>query len=331
VQVKRAERAAQAISSANTFEAVAREYHAAKRGAWSENHGSQWLRCSEKDLFPRIGSMPLADVTAPVLLDVLRKVQARGAIRMAHDLREFAGAVFRYGIATGRCDRNPALDLRGALIPFVEKNLAAVLEPTKAGELLRAIDAYAGQETTRAALRLSALLFQRPGNIRQMEWAHVDLDGALWTIPAASMKRTVQGKVNGRPHFVPLAPQAVAVLRDLQPLTGKGRYVFPSLLDDKRPMSDNTVRTALRRMGYENDEMTAHGFRAMARTLIVERLPGIAPDVIEAQLAHGKSGPLGTAYDRAEYMDQRRAMMTAWAGYLDQVRSGAQVLPFKAA
>jgi integrase len=207
--------------------------------------------------------------------------------------------------------------------------MAAVLEPKKVGELMRSIDGYAGQPVTRSALALSALLFQRPGNIRAMEWAEVDLEAALWTIPAAKMKRSVHGKTNGRPHLVPLAPQAVAVLEELKPLTGSGRFVFPSLLGGKRCMSENTLRTALRRMGYSNEDMTPHGFRAMARTLIVERLPGVSPDVIEAQLAHGKSGPLGMAYDRAEFMDQRRQMMNAWADYLDGLKKGGEVVRMK--
>jgi integrase len=329
VQQQRAQKAAARASSAQTFEGVARELHATKAtpDGWSVSHAAQWLRSLEKDVFSRLGALPLADVSAPMLLEALRRVEARGAIRTAHDLREYSGQVFRYGIATGRCERNPAADLRGALRPYVEQHMAAVLEPAKAGELLRAIEGYHGQPTTRAALLLSALLFQRPGNVRMMEWAEVDTDGALWTIPAAKMKRTAHGKTNGRPHLVPLAPQAVAVLRDLQALTGHGAFVFPSLLSGERPMSENTVRGALRRMGYSNDEMTAHGFRAMARTLIVERLPGIAPDVIEAQLAHGKSGPLGMAYDRAEFMEQRRQMMNTWADYLDQLRAGAKVIP----
>ena len=333
VQQQRAQKAAAQASSATTFEAVAREFYAAKAtpDGWGDNHAAQWLRCMEKDVFPWIGALPLADVTAPVLLGVLRRVEARGAVRSAHDLREYSGQVFRFWIATGRCERNPAADLRGALKPFVEKHMAAVLEPARAGELLRGIAGYVGQPVTRAALELSALLFQRPGNIRMMEWAELDLDGAMWTIPAAKMKRTAHGKTNGRPHLVPLAPRAVAILRDLQPLTGQGAYVFPSLLSDDRPMSENTVRNALRRLGYTNDDMTAHGFRAMARTLMAERLPGIDPDVIEAQLAHGKSGPLGMAYDRAEFMEQRRQMMNTWAEYLDRLRNGAQVLPFKAA
>jgi integrase len=175
--------------------------------------------------------------------------------------------------------------------------MAAVLEPVQVGALLRSIDAYAGNPVTCAAMSLSALLFQRPGNIREMEWAEldtVDADSAMWTIPAEKMKRTVHGKTNGRPHLVPLAPQALAILEDLRPLTGHGRYVFPSLLTGERWMSENTIRAALRRMGYTNDEMTAHGFRAMARTLMEEQL-NVSPQVIEAQLAHGKAGPLGTA------------------------------------
>lgn len=331
VQQRRAERAASAVSSATTFEAVAREFHATKADAWSTTHAAQWLRGLEKDVFPWLGSLPLANVTAPVLLQALRRVEARGAIRTAHDLREYAGQVFRYGIAAGRCERNPAFDLRGQLKPFIEKHMAAVLEPALAGELLRAIQTYTGQPATRVALALSALLFQRPGNVRMMEWSEIDLDVGLWSIPAAKMKQGAHGKLNGRPHLVPLATQAVEILRDLHPLTGHGRYVFPSLLTGERPMSENTVRGALRRMGYSNEEMTAHGFRAMARTLMVERLPGIAPDVIEAQLAHGKSGPLGSAYDRAEFMQQRVSMMQTWADYLDQLRDGAQVIPMRAA
>lgn len=329
VLLRKAERLTARLSQAITFEAIARELHSTKASGWSENHAAQWLRCLEKDLFPWLGALPIADVSAPVLLECLRRVEKRGALRMAHDLREYAGQVFRFAIATGRAERNPAADLRGALKPAPVKHLAAVLEPVEAGALLRAIDDYAGHPVTRAALALSALLFQRPGNIRAMEWAEIDIDGALWTIPAAKMKRGLYGKTNGRPHLVPLAPQALAVLEDLRPLTGHGRYVFPSMLTGERCMSENTIRTALRRMGFTNDEMTAHGFRAMARTLMVEQLPGVSPDVIEAQLAHGKAGPLGMAYDRAEYIAQRRQMMAAWAEYLDRLRAGADVIPMK--
>ncbi|CAM4037745.1 tyrosine-type recombinase/integrase [Roseateles saccharophilus] len=272
VQARRVERVAAQASGAQTFEAVAREFHASQAKGWSENHAKHWLRNVEKDLFPRIGAVPLGELTAPLLLEVIRRVEARGATQIAHDLRGYAGQVFKFGIATGRCAGNPAADLRGALGAHNVKHMAAILEPAQVGELMRALDTYKGQPATRAALMLSALLFQRPGNIRAMEWAEVDLEAGLWTIPAAKMKRTVHGKVNGRPHLVPLATQAVEALKDLQPLTGHGRYVFPSLLTGERCMSENTVRTALRRLGYGNGEMTPHGFRAMARM----RIPLIA-------------------------------------------------------
>ena len=326
VQQRKADRLAARASSATTFDAVAAEFYAQERAGWSASYAHKWHRLVEKDLSPWLGSLPLASISAPMLLDTLKRTERRGAVDSAHALRQYAGQVFRYGIATGRCTGNPATDLRGALQSIRVKHMAAVLEPAKVAELLRDIDGYAGQPVTRAALALSALLFQRPGNIRAMEWTEIDADAALWTIPAAKMKRTVHGKVNGRPHLVPLVPQALALLADLRPLTGHGRFVFPSLLTGEECMSENTLRAALRRMGYSNDDMTPHGFRAMARTLMIERLPGISPDVIEAQLAHGKSGPLGAAYDRAEFMDQRRAMMKAWADYLDQLRQGAQVI-----
>jgi integrase len=313
------------------FEAVAREFHEAQSPGWSAQYAARWIERMEKDLFPWIGALELDQVTAPTLLNVLRKVEARGAMETAHTLRQTAGQVFRYGIATGRCERNPAPDLHGALRPMNVKHMAAVLEPTKAGELMRAIYEYPGQPATRAALQLSALLFQRPANIRMMEWAELDLQAGMWTIPAAKMKRKAAGKINGRPHFVPLASQALQVLEALKPLTGHGTYVFPSLITGDRPMSENTVNTALRRMGFGQSEMTAHGFRSMARTIIAERLPGVAVDVIEAQLAHGKSGPLGMAYDRAEYMDQRRALMQTWADYLDRLRTGGEVVQLRTA
>jgi integrase len=321
VQKRRLDKLMRDAESGITFEAVAREFHATKHTGWSPRYAERWLERMEKDLFPWIGSLPLTEITAPLLLHTLRRIENRGAHETAHTLRQTAGQVFRYGIATGRCERNPAPDLHGALKPIVVKHMAAVLDPPGATALMRAIAAYEGQPLTRAALELSALLFQRPGNIRQMEWAEVDLERALWTIPATKMKRTIHGKVNGRPHFVPLSKRALAILRELIPLSGRSRYVFPSLLTGERCMSENTLRTALRRMGYTNDEMTPHGFRAMARTILVEQL-NVNPDVIEAQLAHGKSGPLGAAYDRADFMAQRRAMMARWADYLDALRQG---------
>lgn len=325
VQRRMLERQTRRASAAVTFEAVAREFHTTKASGWSPQYGQRWIERMEKDLFPRIGSLPLAEITAPLLLSVLKKVEDRGAVETAHTLRQTAGQVFRFGIQTGRCERNPAPDLNGGLRPVVVRHMSALLEPAQVGALMRAIDGYQGQPTTRAALLLSALLFQRPGNIRAMEWSEVDLENAMWSIPSEKMKRTKERKTNGRPHLVPLAPQAVAALREVHPLTGHGRYVFPGLHTHDRPMSENTVNTALRRMGYSGEEMTAHGFRSTARTILIERTH-VSADVIEAQLAHGKSGPLGAAYDRAEFMEQRRSMMKAWADYLDQLRRGAEVI-----
>lgn len=328
---KKEEKAVKLAASANTFELVALEFLGTMRDSWSPKYAAKWERGMRKDLFPYIGKLPIATITPPVLLDALRKCEKRGAIESAHTLRQTAGQVFRYGIQTGCCERSPSTDLQGALKPIVTKHMAAILEPVKVGELMRAIQEYKGQPMTRVALALSALLFQRPGNIRQMEWAWIDVDGAMLTIPSQDMKRRKHQKLNGRPHLVPLARQSLAHLEELRPLTGHGRYVFPSLLTGERPMSDNTVNMALRRLGYTKDEMSAHGFRATARTLMIERLPGISADVIEAQLAHEKSGPLGSAYDRADFIEQRRAMMLEWANYLDKLRIGADVIPFKAA
>lgn len=310
--------------AAITFESVAREFYESQESGWSDRYAARWMERMEKDLFPWIGALPLTDVTAPVLLQALKRVEKRGAKETAHTLRQTAGQVFRYGISTGRCERNPAPDLHGALAPMNVKHMGAILEPQLAGGLMRAIYAYQGQPATRTALALSALLFQRPGNIRQMEWDEIDMAAGVWTIPAVKMKRTLYGKTNGRPHLVPLAPAAVDLLRDLRPLTGDGRFVFPSLLTNERSMSENTLRTALRRMGYTNEDMTPHGFRAMARTIMVEKM-NIHPDVIEAQLAHGKSGPLGAAYDRAEFIEQRRRMMVQWADYLESLRTGTEL------
>jgi integrase len=330
---KREERAQTAAATANTFELVALEFLATKKDSWSEKYAAKWERGMRKDLFPYIGKLPISTITPPMLLEVLRKCERRGAIESAHTLRQTAGQVFRYGIQTGRCERSPSTDLQGALKPIVTKHMAAILDPFKAGELMRSIQDYKGQPMTRIALALSALLFQRPGNIRQMEWAWIDAEAGMLTIPSMDMKRRKHQKLNGRPHLVPLAPQTVALLEEIRPLTGHGRYVFPSLLTGERPMSDNTVNMALRRLGYTKEEMSAHGFRAMARTLLIERIPGMSADVIEAQLAHEKSGPLGRAYDRADFMEQRRTMMVEWANYLDKLRTGAEViqLPGRAA
>ena len=331
VQQRQGDKIISNAKSATTFEAVAREFHALKADTWSPSHADKWLRSSENHLFPHLGTLPLDSIKAPALLAVLKKAEAKGILSTAQDLLSMAGQVFRYGVQSGRCERNPAADLRGALKPHIPENFAAIVEPAKAGELLRAIDKYTGQPTTRAALMLSALIFQRPGNVRAMEWTWLNLDAALLTTPAAAMKRTAHGKLNGRPHLVPLSTQSLALLRALLPLTGHGTYVFPSARTGERPMSDGTMNAALRRLDFTGDEHVAHGFRAMARTMMAEVIPGIDPEVVEAQLAHGKSGPLGSAYDRAEYMAQRRVMMQTWADYLDQLKAGAKVISFKAA
>jgi len=331
VQVRQAEKLTKAATGATTFETVAREFHGVKAAGWSDGHATKWLRMNELYLFPHIGSLPLSTIKAPSLLATLRKAEAKGILSTAQDLQQMAGQVFRYGIQSGYCEHNPAGDLKGALKPHIAKHFSAVLEPVAAGALLRSIDGYTGQPTTLAALKLAALLFQRPGNIRAMEWAWLDLEGAMLAIPPSDMKRTKHEKVNGKPHLVPLSTQAVKILTAVQQLTGAGRYVFPGARDRTRPMSDNTINAALRRLDYGNDDHVAHGFRAMARTMIAERIPGIPADMVEAQLGHGKSGPLGSAYDRAEYMTQRRQMMQTWADYLDNLRAGADVIEFKRA
>lgn len=328
---RKAVKAARTDAPADSFEVVAREWLATVHGAKvSEGHAERTRIRLEQDVFPWLGAVPLSEIKAPALLTCLRRVEARGAIETAHRIKQACGQVFRYGIATGRCERDPTPDLRDALVPIQARHHAAIIEPKRAGELLRAMADYRGLPVTRAALQLAALVFQRPGEIRKAEWAEIDLDAGLWTIPSTRMKRTLQGKASGVPHVVPLSTQAIAVLRDLHPLTGHGRYVFPSLRTGERPMSDNAILSALRRMGFPKDEMTGHGFRAMARTMLAERL-GVDEAVIEAQLAHAVRDSLGRAYNRTEFVEQRRAMMQTWADYLDKLRDGATVIPFKAA
>jgi integrase len=324
---KQEARHAAKVASTNTYELVAREFHETASKGWSASHAQKWLRMSELHLFTAFKKKPLDLITAKDVMTALKKAEAKGILSTAHSLRQMAGQVFRYAVQTSRITINPATEMKGSLAAHVAKNFAALVKPEKVSELLRAIDGYSGTPTTKAALQLSTLVFQRPGNIRAMEWAWIDLDNALLTIPAANMKRVIAGKVNGKPHYVPLAEQAIAILQGLQPLTGSGRYVFPGARSSQRPMSENTINAALKRMDFTSDDHVAHGFRAMARTMLVERMKGIDKDVIEAQLAHNKSDPLGNAYDRAEYMEQRHAMMQIWADYLDRLRIGAEVIP----
>ena len=300
---------------ANSFELVSREWYEKYSTNWVEAHGSRIIRRLERDIFPYLGSRPIADVTAPELLQVIRKIEARGALETAHRALGNCGQVFRYAVATGRATRDPSGDLRGALPPVKEQHFAAVTEPTQAAQILRAIDAYQGSAVVSCALRLAPLVFVRPGELRGAEWAEIDLDAAEWRIPAARMKM-------GADHIVPLSTQAVAILREIHRLTGAGRYVFPSARTSTRPMSDNAILAALRRMGIAKDEMSGHGFRAMART-ILDEVMGMRPDLIEHQLAHAVRDANGRAYNRTAHLPARREMMQQWADYLDGLRKGS--------
>jgi len=315
------------LNAENSFDAIAREWHAKYASTWSEGHGARLLRRLEVDAFPWIGEKPPADLTPPDVLGVLQRVEKRGALETAHRLRENISQVLRYAVATGRAARDITVDLRGALPPVQKRHYAALTDPVKVAELLRAIDGYSGTLSVSSALRLAPLLFQRPGELRNATWSEFDLDKAVWEIPAARMKRTKQGKAEGSAHIVPLPTQAVEILRELQPLTGSGDFLFPSVRTMDRPMSDNTVNAALRRLGYDTETMTGHGFRAMARTILDEVL-GVSAAIIEAQLAHAVKDPLGRAYNRTAHLPQRREMMQRWADYLDELKAGAKVLSF---
>ncbi|MET3654408.1 tyrosine-type recombinase/integrase [Dyella japonica] len=300
----------------DTFEVVAREWMARQDVAEVTANKTRWLL--ETFLFPDLGSRPIGGISARDLLDVLRKVEATGKLETAKRAKIKAGQVFRYAVLEGKVDADPTASLRGALKPPKNKHHAAITDPLRMGELLRAIDGFAGQFVTLAALRLAPLVFVRPGELRQAEWREIDLDQALWRIPAERMKMKAA-------HLVPLAPQAVAILRELHPLTGIGRYVFPGLRTGNRPMSENTVNAALRRLGYSGEEMTGHGFRSMAATRLNEM--GWNPDAIERQLAHAETNKVREAYTHAaQYLDERVRMMKAWANYLDALRvSGGAV------
>jgi integrase len=314
----------------DSFKAVALEWHKRQTTQWSAGHAERSLRQMERDLFPWLGERRLVEIEPPEILATLRKIEARGAIETADRGLMLCRQVWRYGVATGRVPRDITADLKGALMPYGGKHFAAITEPVKLGELLRAIEAYRGGPIVRAALKLAPMLFQRPGELRGAAWAEVDLDNALWTIPPLRMKRGVDGKENGDPHLVPLPPQAVAILRELHTITGHGLMVFPGERSHERPISDNSVRTALISMGYTAEIQTWHGFRATARTMLAERLE-FDTNVIEAQLAHAVKDANGRAYNRTQYMEQRRRMMQAWADYLDKLRTGADVIQLRAA
>lgn len=312
---RRATRTASLDAVSNSLEVVGREWFARQAPTWAPSHSANILLRLENDVFPWIGKRPISEITAQELLTTLNRVVDRGAIESAHRILQNCGQIFRYGIATGRSEKNVAENLRGALPPVREKHLAAITDLGKVGGLLRAIDAYSGSFVTKSALRLAPLLFVRPGELRQAEWSEIDLDSGEWNIPAEKMKTRL-------PHLVPLATQSLSILGELYPLTSRSRFVFPSTRSPKRPMSNNAVLSALRRMGFDKDEMSGHGFRAMARTILDETLK-IRPDFIEHQLAHNVRDPNGRAYNRTAHLGERKAMMQTWADYLDSLKHEA--------
>jgi integrase len=321
---KKEDKQAQAEAAANTFETVARDWlikTKAKRAEITHLKVSTWL---EKDAFPFIGNMPISTIGPRDVLDkVVRKVEARGAIDTAHRLKQLCGQVFRYAVVTGLAERDVTADLREALVTKTQKHHAAITEPKQVGELMRSIFAYTGHPCTVAALKLTPLVFVRPGELRTMEWAELDLDEAEWRIPGSKMKMKVE-------HVVPLCTQAVELLRNVQPITGHGRFVFPSMRTGERPMSENTINGAVRAMGYSKEVHTAHGFRATARTIMDEVL-GERVDLIEHQLAHAVKDANGRAYNRTAHLPARRVMMQTWADYLDKLRIGADVIQLRTA
>jgi len=316
---RQTDRATQHLSAATTFKAVGDEWLAG-RGELAPITRRKMKWMLEELANPWIGERPISDITPPELLAVLRRVESRGHLETAQRLKSICGQVFRYAVATGRAERDPSADLRGALKTAKTRHHASITEPGKVGALLRALDGYGGTMAVRCALKLAPLLFVRPGELRKAEWSEFNLDDAMWVIPGERMKMREK-------HFVPLSAQAVAVLRELQPLTGTHTLVFPGMRRITTPMSDNTVNAALRRMGYDNDAMTGHGFRSMASTLLHEQ--GYQPDWIERQLAHAERNKVRAAYNYAQHMPQRRKMMQAWADYLDGLRAGANVVSIK--
>ena len=311
---RKAAKIALATRSDDTFQAVGREWFKLNEAKWAPNHSSKIIERLERDVFPWLGRRPVSEVSAPELLAVLRRIETRGAIDTAHRALQDCGRILRYAIATARAQHNVAVNLRGALAPKVDKHLASVKDPTEVGALMRAIESYRGSFVTQCALRLAALTFVRPGELRAAEWCEVSLDTAEWRIPAARMKKR-------QLHIVPLSTQALTVFQELHPLTGGGKYVFPSERTSQRPMSENTVNAALRRMGYSKEEMTGHGFRSMASTLLNEQ--GWNRDAIERQLAHAERDEVRAAYNYAEFLAERRKMVQAWADYLDCLRANA--------
>jgi len=318
---KKAQKAAGAQET-ETFEVIAREWHTKFSSSWAASHGDKIIRRLELYVFPWLGDRPIKSITAPDLLTVLRRIEAKGTLETAHRTQQNCGQVFRYAVATGRAERDPSGDLRGAIPPASGKHMATITDPKEIAGLLRSIDDYRGSIVTRCALQLAPLIFVRPGELRHAEWPEFNLETAEWRIPAEKMKAGVL-------HIVPLSRQALGVLREIQPLTGHGRYVFPSPRTEKRPMSSNAILSALRRMGYAKDEMSGHGFRSMASTLLNEQ--GWNRDAIERQLAHAERNSVRAAYNYAEFLPERKRMMQAWADYLTAIKSNAKIIPIRTA
>lgn len=316
---RKVQRAATVERASNSFESVAREWYAKNKPTWAKTHSEKIISRLENDVFPWIGGKPIAEITAPQVLAVLRRIESRGTLDTAHRAKGNCGQVFRYAVATGRAERDPTADLRDALPPLRHENFASITDPVEVAALLRAIDAFKGTFVVQCALRLAPLLFTRPGELRKAEWSGFDLDKGEWRYFVTKTKTD---------QLVPLASQVIAILRELQALTGHGQYVF-SGRDPKKPMSGAAVNAALRRMGYDTKtEITGHGFRAMARTILHEELHQ-KPEVIEHQLAHTVPDALGTAYNRTKFLKERIAMMQLWADYLDKLKAGSDVTSSK--
>lgn len=325
------------LAANTTFEGVAREWFEREKLKWVETHAARVIRRFERDIFPHVGTRPISAITTPEILAVLRKIEERGAIETAHRAKWDCSQVFLYAIETGRAERNPTETMsRGALRQPAARNHAAIIDPQEIGQLMRAIRGYKGSEVVRAALQLAPLVFLRPGELRQAEWSEFDLEGTgrfsnagpMWEVPNSRMKRPKEEKQLSGGHLVPLSRQAVELLRALYKLTGTGRYLFPSPRTKERPLSDNGVLSALRRMGYSGEEMTGHGFRAMARTALAERLK-VDERFIELQLSHAVRDSNGRAYNRASFLEERTRMMQDWADYLEKLETGADVLPLR--
>lgn len=328
VQVRKIEKLKATRSTGDTFKAIALEWYAKQAPGWSESHAKRMLRQLERDLFPWIGDRRIVEIHAMELLATLQKVEDRGALETADRALMLARQVWDYWLPTAEVQqRNITEGLKGRLTPYRGKTFAAILDPRRMGDLMRAIKGYKGGPIVRTALQLTPMLYQRPGNLRMMEWAELDLDAALWTIPSMKMKRKKQEKEQGEPHTVPLPTQAVELLRAIHPLTGRSRYVFPGERSHDRPLSDNSVRSALYSLGF-GKEQSWHGFRASARTMLVDEL-NLDPLAIEANLAHAVKDANGRSYNRTQYAKQRFAMVQQWADYLDKLAAGADVIPIR--